>query len=386
MERKIPWKNYRMKLEEFKKLEKQLEQQSFNQSFKNINKLMFFLSIFGNIASIFLAYFLVNKIIQSAVGDNPILVGAVTIILLSGLELLKREIFDKFSLQFLKFKSFIKNDVIYLGIFSLIIIGLSFYASVKGAEEFSNKSKKIDADINVKIENFTDSLNKSSEKKILMIEGKISEIENKINQKDSELTELLQTDEITPTLKSRKVYLEKEIKQLRLDKQQFKSDLDSNRNRNTKQISEYKNQLQLVAIDKKQENHKDSLIFVMISVIIELVILFGVYFNEYFKFRSYDEYLEKINHDESFIRWNEYSRLLDIIYNKDTQINDRIPSLKNLSEICKINGVNILNKDLIGAIKLFVSLNILRASGSNRFIMKTKSAAEMVLKNYFNIQ
>jgi hypothetical protein len=85
-----------MKITEFKKLEESVKEQDFNKSFKNINKVMFFLSIFGHFASIFLAYFLISKILTGAITDNPILVGIASIILLGGLELLKREIFDKF--------------------------------------------------------------------------------------------------------------------------------------------------------------------------------------------------------------------------------------------------------------------------------------------------
>ena len=94
-----------MKVSEFKKLESSLKEMDFHNSFKNINKVMFALSVFGNISSIFLAYFLVNKIIGSAVEDNPILTGIASVILLSGLELLKREIFEKFSLQYIKIKN-----------------------------------------------------------------------------------------------------------------------------------------------------------------------------------------------------------------------------------------------------------------------------------------
>ena len=133
-----------MKLNDFKKLEESIQEQDFNKSFKNINKVMFFLSIFGHLASIFLAYFLVSKILSGAITDNPFLVSIASIILLGGLELLKREIFDKFSLQQIKHKSFTNSDVLPLFLVSLVIVSISFYSSVKGAKEFSNKSKQID--------------------------------------------------------------------------------------------------------------------------------------------------------------------------------------------------------------------------------------------------
>jgi hypothetical protein len=101
-----------MNLNEFKKLEESVQEQDFNRSFKNINKVMFFLSIFGHISSIFLAYFLVSKILSGTISNNPILVLISSIILLGGLELLKREIFDKFSLQQIKNKNIFNRDVL----------------------------------------------------------------------------------------------------------------------------------------------------------------------------------------------------------------------------------------------------------------------------------
>ena len=51
-----------MKLSDYKKLEESMREIDFHTNFKNINRVMFALSIFGHISSIFLAYFLVNKI------------------------------------------------------------------------------------------------------------------------------------------------------------------------------------------------------------------------------------------------------------------------------------------------------------------------------------
>ena len=148
-----------MKFSEFKKLEGSIKEQDFNKSFRNINKVMFTLSIFGHFSSIFLAYFLVSKILSGAITDNILLVSISSIILLGGLELLKREIFDKFSLQHIKYKSFLSKEVLPLMISSLLIVSISFYSSVMGAKEFSTKSKQIDTQTETKLQSYTDSLN-----------------------------------------------------------------------------------------------------------------------------------------------------------------------------------------------------------------------------------
>ena len=92
-----------MKIEKFKELEKKINGQNFNQSYKTINIVLTVLSYFGHIASIFLAYFMLSKVIEGAMTGNIVVAGIASVILLGGLELLKRDMFDKFSISFLKF-------------------------------------------------------------------------------------------------------------------------------------------------------------------------------------------------------------------------------------------------------------------------------------------
>lgn len=99
----------KMRIQDFRKLEENINGQDFNKSYKNINIVMFVLSIFGHFTSIFLAYFMLSKVLAAAMTDNPIAVFIASIIILSGIELLKRDIFDKFSFQYLKVRNFGKD-------------------------------------------------------------------------------------------------------------------------------------------------------------------------------------------------------------------------------------------------------------------------------------
>ena len=81
-----------MKINEFKQLEDKINNQNFNKGYKTINIVMTFLSYFGHVASIFLAYFILSKILSGAMTNNPVAVFIASIIILSGLELLKRDI------------------------------------------------------------------------------------------------------------------------------------------------------------------------------------------------------------------------------------------------------------------------------------------------------
>ena len=129
-----------MKIEEYKKLEKKINNQNFNEGYKTINLVMTALSWFGHFASIFLAYFMLSKVLAGAMTDNPVAVFIASIIILSGIELLKRDIFDKFSIQYLKLKSIQKVLPLFLlsilPIISGIVLFPNYYFFFLGAAIF----------------------------------------------------------------------------------------------------------------------------------------------------------------------------------------------------------------------------------------------------------
>lgn len=374
-----------MKISDFKKLKTSIEDQDFNRSFANINKVMFALSIFGHFASIFLAYFLVYKILSGAITNNPILVTVSSVILLGGLELLKREIFDKFSLQQIKLKNVIHSEVLPLLLSSFLIVSLSFYATITGAHEFSSKSDEIDQELSKDFNKYEDSLRSTYK---LEMDGVISEInlkKQKIESKDSEQTQIESNPQITASsrarvkdLKMEKGDLKKEIGDLEQKNKSLQEELNS-------KLNIYKSEMEGKGKNLKDSNQTNSVMFVFISIMIELLILGGVYFNEYYKWRSYEDFKLKIEKDPNFQKWFNYNNILEIIYTQDSKINDRLPSGKVIQDLLKVNGVILLNKDITEMFKLFGSLGITRTVGSAKYFAKTKDAAHEILKSHFKI-
>lgn len=374
-----------MKISDFKKLKTSIEDQDFNRSFANINKVMFALSIFGHFASIFLAYFLVYKILSGAITNNPILVTVSSVILLGGLELLKREIFDKFSLQQIKLKNVIHSEVLPLLLSSFLIVSLSFYATITGAHEFSSKSDEIDQELSKDFNKYEDSLRSTYK---LEMDGVISEInlkKQKIESKDSEQTQIESNPPITASsrarvkdLKVEKGDLKKEIGDLEQKNKSLQEELNS-------KLNIYKSEMEGKGKNLKDSNQTNSVMFVFISIMIELLILGGVYFNEYYKWRSYEDFKLKIEKDPNFQKWFNYNNILEIIYTQDSKINDRLPSGKVIQDLLKVNGVILLNKDITEMFKLFGSLGITRTVGSAKYFAKTMDAAHEILKSHFKI-
>ena len=378
-----------MKVNEFRKLEKKIVNQNFNQSYKNINIIMLILSYFGHIASIFLAYFMLSKILSESMTDNKVAVFFASIIILGGLEALKRDIFDKFSIQYLKLRVFSK-EVLPLFLLSVAIIGTSFYVSINGAKEFSSKNEVIEKETKDLIGIYRDSVTKEFNLKIVPIEEEIKVYKTDRKSKDEEqalLAKSIQENgKLNPSQRLRNGQLSEEKKDLdskiKLDEDKIagiKLDLEKNiKEHESLQLEESK--------DKQDKSGKNSLSFVIISTLIEIVILAGVYFGEYYKFRSYREYRDKIEKDPNFQKWLLYDQILNIIYTEDTKMNEKLPSNKGIIELCKVNDIIVMPKDMINFLKTISNLGIIKTTGSTRYISKQRDLAFEVLTKHFKIE
>ncbi len=374
-----------MKINEFKKLEEKINGQNFSQGYKNINGLMFVLSIFGHIASIFLAYFALSKVLGGVIENNPVAVFIASVIMLSGLELLKRDIFDKFSIQYLKLRAFSK-DVLPLFLLSVAIIGTSFYASINGAKEFSSKQAVIEQEQKETVDKFSDSLTTVYNVKISEVESEIKTNKEKIDTKDKEQTELEAIQPPTRSAKQRIKDLKDEKTTLRGDITKLEGDIATIKSELDTKIKEHEAEVAKETENKKEDNSSNSLAFVLISTLIELIILAGVYFNEYYKFRSYREFRDKIEKDPNYQKWMLYDQMLSILYSEDTKMNQKLPANKGIADMCKVNDIIVMPKDITDFLKVLNGLGIIKTSGSTRYINKQRELSFEVLRKHFNIQ
>lgn len=374
-----------MKISDFRRLEEKINNQNFHQGYKNINLVMFVLSIFGHIASVFLAYFMLSKVFTGAIPDSPVFVFISSLILLTGLELLKRDMFNKFSAMYLKAKGFVK-DVIPLFLISFFIVAISFYASINGAMEFSSKSDVIEQTKKDFLTEYKDSLTIVYNDKIKSIEADIKEDKSKIDLKDKEQTDIEAIQPLTRQQKNRVKDLKDEKTLLRNEITKFESDIVATKSELSDKIKSKETEISAETDTKKESNTKNSFIFVIISTIIELVILAGVYFNQYYRFRSYREFRNKIEKDPNYQKWMLYDQILNVVYPIDSKINEKLPPNKSMIDMCKVNDVIVLPKDITEFLKTMSGLNIIKTSGSSRYINKQRDLAFEILKNHFKIE
>jgi hypothetical protein len=374
-----------MKINEFKKLEEKINGQNFNKGYKNINVVMLLLSVFGHFASIFLAYFALSKVLGGVIENNPVAVFIASLVMLSGLELLKRDIFDKFSVQYLKVKAFTK-DVLPLFLLSVTIIGTSFYASINGAKEFSSKEAVIEQTQKETVNKFSDSLTAVYNIKIAEVETEIKTNKEKLDLKDKEQTDLEAIQPPTRSQRNRIKDLKEERNILRTDIAKLEGDVNNIKTELTTKIKEHETEVGAETEDKKKDNSSNSLAFVLISTLIELIILAGVYFNEYYKFRSYKEFRDKLEKDPNYQKWMLYDQMLNIVYTEDTKMNQKLPANKGIADMCKVNDIIVMPKDVTDFLKVMNNLGIIKTSGSSRYVNKQRDLAFEILRKQFNIQ
>jgi hypothetical protein len=374
-----------MKINEFKKLEEKINGQNFNKGYKNINSLMLVLSIFGHFASIFLAYFALSKVLGGVIENNPAVVLITSIIMLSGLELLKRDIFDKFSIQYLKAKAFTK-DVLPLFILSIVIISTSFYASIHGAKEFSSKEAVLEENQKVVVNQFADSLTTIYNAKVVEVQTEIKADKDKLDLKDKEQTDLEAIQPPTRSQRNRIKDLKEERNILRTDITKLEGDVNIIKTELVTKIKEHEATIGAETEDKKKDNSSNSLAFVLISTLIELIILAGVYFNEYYKFRSYREFRSSIENDPNYQKWMLYEQMLSIVYTEDTKMNQKLPANKSIADMCKVNDIIVMPKDITDFLKVMNGLGIIKTSGSTRYVNKQRDLAFEILRKNFNVE
>jgi len=379
-----------MKIDEFEKLEQKINKQNFHESYKTLKWVMVALSYFGHIASIFLAFFMLSNILLGVMDNKPV-VYVVTVIVLSAIELLKRDIFQKFSILYLKLRAFTK-DVLPLFFLSITIIGISFYSSIKGASEYSSKSDKIEKDSEIVIKKTEDSIRKIYEVQIKSKSDEISLLEKDVNSlrdQQRQLNELALTGTLTKEQKKLLSLLprqiseaEKQNKGVITDK---KSELDKLKSDSEEEIKKATSKIKGDVSKKKSDNSKNSIAFIIFSTIIEISILAGVYFKDYYDVRSHREKKNELEKDGSYQKWRVYKQILEIIYTEDTKVNQKLPSGKGIIESCKVNDVIILPKDVTNFLKTITSLGIIKVSGSTRYFAKERNLAFEALNKHFNI-
>lgn len=387
-----------MNFEVFKKLKNEIKDKNFYNNYKGFSSLSYFISYIGNAFSILFAYFYVNNIISSTVlTPTPtvsllIVIASITILLM--LELIKRFIFDKFSQSFIFDKlKFQNNETIILGIVSVMLIATSFYLSLNGAHKFADRKDDIKMNADNEINIYSDSLNKK-------YDVKINEFENQnktlflTNQGYEERISNLSKQYNDGTLSG------SDLRRVKQEMNDVRKDKDVNNvlvEKNDSRIKELKTEKELELKkfgDKKLEyanktvdkTSSNPMIFFIFSTVIELLILFGIWFINYFKIRSVGDYERLITKDPKYKMFNIFNEFINIIYKTDTKIGDLLPFKNELIKILKANSLDLNNKELDDILRILTHNGVLKAKGNKKSIGMIKEDAIEIIKNHLKVE
>lgn len=390
-----------MRHNDYKNLKDEVKNKNFFNGYKVFSKLSYYLSFVGNFFSVFLAYFFINDVISQTVLDGAesslTMVAAISLLILFTVELVKRFVFDKFSLEAIKQKFKFNNpEMNILSFFSLLLIAASFYLSLNGAKEYASKDKQIQENTEVVIDTYTDSLNIKYNKKTTVYEMDISKLREANLSYDDRLKMLDDKDE---NLSNDSWQDRQEKRRIKDERKSIRDDKDRNIEQMDKleiKIKEVKTEkeIDLSKFEKKQlakagskieENADNPIRFLIFSTIIEFVILFGIFFINYYKVRSLEDYENLVAKNPKYKMFNQWNELLTMIYSKDTQLGDTLPYKTEMGKLIKANALDFSQKELDDALKVFTHLRILKKKGNKKAISLGEEDAREMIKEHFKI-
>lgn len=364
--------------EKYLKFKNEIKTKTFYERFNSVQKSFHYMTFLGNGISIYLAFFFFfNLLSKSFETNNTTITSIIIILFLCVFELIKRKVFDVFSLEIVKNKgTVIKKDAIIFSIITLMIISCSFFFSLNGAKEFMNKENKIVSTFETKFNDKSEEITNKYQTRISVLEKKLDKCESKLDVvfKAKKTKRWLTDDEKTI------------LKQESSSKIRYEKEITSLREKEEKEISDYKLENKENIKSNKEENKNNVFVFLLISSLIEIIILGGIYFKRIFEYKTVTEYEKKIIKSPSFKKWCTYNSILDIIFkDEDIKINQPLLSTKNIQDIVELGESDLSKKDIDDCFKICLYLNFYKTEGNRRILKKTPNECKTLLKEHYNI-
>jgi len=359
----------KLAFEKYVELKRKTLIKSYTERFKWVDQFLYWFSWFGNAVSIFLAFFFMQHLFLSSFNEvgNSIFVPIGIVIFLTMFELLKRYVFGIFSVEVIKTKfQIFKSNLLSFLIGVFILLSLSFYLSLNGAYVFIDNTKTFKAQTETNIVSKADSINAfyfNEYIKPLMDDNRI------LNEQNSKL----------PTWDS------KGRSENNLKIKENNDKITNYESRRDKEVDEFKNKQTSKLTESIDQNKYNLISFILISSLIEIIIMIGIYYDKYYNHKMVLEYEETVINTPEFKKWYKYNFILELIYNKSKNVGDQVPSVNNIIELSESGGVKITKPELDKIFKILYYLEIVKLEGNRRFINISEEEGKKSLRNYFNI-
>ena len=369
-----------MQIKEFEELQKSIDNKSFETKYSPLDKLMHFSSYLGNLASIFFAYWFLNRLIYRATSDffgRDVLIIISTVVVLSLFEMIKRYVLKIFSLAAIMSKK-LNTETLYTLVFSLILLSGSFYLSLSGAKIFADKRETIKMELTTNMDTQIDSVK-------AIYDGQLKyRLENRDQiRKNREVitNKMAQVGDNTTRLREFTKMMADESKEL----QRVDSTITALKAEQQKTIDEIKTETKITSEDKVDEVSKNQVAFLLISTFIELFILVGIWFHCWFKLKVYQEFKNNLVNSQQYGMYKDYLKLLYLLYqNGKLELETELPAMTNFTTTAKkrLDFQASYSKEFIQICK---TLEILTLNNHRRHIISKKyQDAKDLMIDYFN--
>ena len=303
-----------MDLKKYDELRKKIHTKDFEGKNKNLDNWLYKLSFLGNLGSIFFAYFLVSPALKKAISLNLIsgqwgiaLAILITILILVSFETIKRLLIKNLSFDLVKNKfKILKASIFGWFIFSTAVVCLSFYLSLNGARNFASTSFQRNEVAQVDMQTQIDSVtNIYSEQMNIYTEENddLRERNNEVRQKYSETPLNYRTvrNELQATIDKNTEIINTNLE--RID--ELNADLSA-------EIAEIRETYKSATDQNQRDDIRNIWLFILISTSIEILIIVGVYFREYYEYNLYRLHEERL--ETVYQKRDRYKTMLRFVY------------------------------------------------------------------------
>ena len=352
-----------MKLEEYHKLQEEFENGTFEKDNKKIYQYLFWGSFLPNIVLVILGFaFLFDKIkaIPEIFNGQFYILCVILFAILCFYELAKREILyntTKSAVQSkgITFKLFLSI------IFALLMVVGSFYLSLNGAQEIVDKREHTQIHIDTTLAIQTSKIDSTYDLQINSIQSKIDYVFSQAKDNDRPLKKA-EREDITRWESSIKELSSQKNKAIinsesKLKEFQKKEDIKSNDNQST---------------------------FLIISIALELLILFGVGFKPFYQYRSFKDKKKILSRDPNYDKYMLFLNLLNILYQNGKKIkSSELSSIDKFKSLVKSKQIYMTEKEILEFLQLLGSLKVTIIRGKSRTALMDLEDAKITLTEHF---
>lgn len=370
-------KKINMNYDQYLKLKDKTIQKTYSERFKLVRDSLFWFSWIGNIFSIFLAYFFVKTLFDSSFSDaKSFLIPVGIVAFLTLFEMLKRYIFGLFSLEYIieKGKIFKGKTVSFL-ISVLLIVGASFYLSLNGAKDYVDNQSIFETKTETLTTAKVDSINNyyfETYIKTYLDENKSLNEQNIKYGDEASKTTMKQRYTSLISENNKKIDKNKDVIQ------KYETERDN-------KITEFKAKQEDRLSSSKVENKSNITAFILISAIIELIIIIGIFYDKNYDYKCLEEYEKLIVNTPNFKKWYQYNFVLELIYEAHPEINTKVMSVDDLLNLIKDSELVMSKTELDKLFKICYGLKIIKLEGNRKYINMEQQSALIALKKFFKI-